>query len=162
VSTRVYVPSTLTALRVILVSGGLGPAPVLGRAVTDELRAAFADVGEDELEYLALTAAAQDSLGLLAAAEPPRRAVVVAEADTVTALDGDPGLVRVEEVLALRDLVAVYVDSEDAGADVAAARDAWPAARDGDETVAATVERCLDHELGWFATQEIGELVVEP
>ena len=31
----------------------------------------------------------------------------------------------------------------------------------GDEAALATVERCLDHELGWFATQEIGDLVEE-
>ncbi len=159
-STRVYLPSSTARLRDLLVSGGVGPPPLLAHAVTDGLRSVLADADEEEWEYAALTAAAQDSLGLLAEDELPRRVVVVAEAETVMPVTGAEGsLVEVEDVVPLRKIVAVHVDAADAADDVAAARDAWQEAGDGDETAMATLERCLDHELGWFATQEIGELV---
>ena len=42
-----------------------------------------------------------------------------------------------------------HVDAEDASADVAAALGGAPEA----------VERCLHHELGWYAVQEVDELL---
>lgn len=158
-STRVYVPSTIAGLRQLLLSGGVGPVPVRGYAVTDELRSGLPGAGEEELEYVALTAAAQESLGLPVDRDPPRRVVVVAEADSVTPVTGAGGVVEIDEVLPLRRVVAVHVDAAEADADVTAARAAWAAAQAGDEAAEATVERCLDHEPGWFATQEIGDLV---
>jgi hypothetical protein len=163
VTVRVYVPSSTRLLGDLLLSGGVGPVPVLAHAVTDELRSALPDAGEEEWEYAALTAAAQDSLGLIAEDDRPRRVVVVAEADSATPVPGAPtGLVEVDEVVPLRQVVAVHVDSDDAADDVAAARAAWRAAQDGDHAAAAAVDRCLDHELGWFATQEVGDLVETP
>jgi hypothetical protein len=157
---RVYVPSSIPRLRDFVVSGGVGPAPVLAHAVTDDLRAALPDAGEEELEYAALTAAAQDSLGLITEEDPPRRVVVVAEAGSVVRVVGAEGsLVEVDEVIPLRKVVAVHADSEEAADDVAAAREAWAAVDSGDEAALVILERCLDHELGWFATQEIGDLV---
>jgi hypothetical protein len=150
----------MSLLRQILVSGGVGPVPVLAHAVTEALRAAFPDAGEEEWEYAALTAAAQDSLALIAEDGDPRRVVVVAEADSVVPVPGAEGSqVELDQVVPLRKVVAVHADSDDATEDVAAARASWPDAEAGDATALATVERCLDHELGWFATQEIGELV---
>jgi hypothetical protein len=161
-STRVYVPSSVERLSDLLVSGGIGPVPVLAHAVTEGLRSSLADGGEEEWEYAALTAAAQDSLGLIGAEERPRRVVVVAEADSVLPVSGaEASLVELDEVVPLRKVVAVHADSAEADDDVAAARDAWLAAEDGDEAALAALERCLDHELGWFATQEIGDLVEE-
>jgi hypothetical protein len=158
----VYVPSSLARLREVLVSGGVGPVPILAHAVTDDVRSALADLGEEEWEYAALTAAAQDSLGLIDEDDSPRRVVVVAEAESVVPLDAAEGsLVEVAEVVPLRKVVAVHVDSEGAAEDVAAGREAWAAAQAGDEEAAAVLEHCLGHELGWFATQEIGELVEE-
>jgi hypothetical protein len=147
-------------LRDLLLSGGIGPVPVPAHAVTDGLRSAFPEAEEEEWEYAALTAAAQDSLALIAEDDAPRRVVVVAEADSVVPAEGS--LVEIDEVVPLRKVVAVHVDSEDAVDDVAAARAAWPDAEAGDEAASVTVERCVDHELGWFATQEIGELVDRP
>jgi len=150
----------MALLRELVISGGIGPVPVLAHAVTDDLRAAFADAGEEEWEYAALTAAAQDSLALIAEDDEPRRVVVVAEADSVVPVPGaEASQVELDEVVPLRKVVAVHVDSDDATEDVAAARARWPDAEAGDEAALATVERCLDHELGWFATQEIGDLV---
>jgi hypothetical protein len=162
VTTRVYVPSSLGLLRELLVSGGVGPVPVLAHAVTESLRSALPDADEEEWEYAALTAAAQDSLALTGEDEEEgrRRVVVVAEADSVVPVAGaEDGLVELDEVVPLRKVVAVHVDSEEAGDDVAAARAAWPAAQGGDADALAVVDRCLDHELGWFATQEIGDLL---
>ena len=49
-----------------------------------------------------------------------------------------------------RRLAAVLVDGDDAVPDVAAARG---------RTDEALVERCLDHELEWFAAQEVDQLL---
>lgn len=161
-SVRVYLPSSPALLRDLLVSGGLGPPPLLAHAVTAELRAALPDAGEEEWEYAALTAAAQDSLGLLHEEDLARRVVVVAEAGVVVPVTGaEPSLVEVEEAIPLRDVAAVHRDSPEAEQAVADARSAWPAAHDGDAAALAAVEACLDHELGWYATQEIGDLVPE-
>ena len=68
----------------------------------------------------------------------------------------DPTVVEVDEVVPFRLIAAVLADSDDAEADVAAARDARLAgAPDADELA----ERCLAHELGWWAAQEIGDLL---
>jgi hypothetical protein len=132
---------------------------MLAHALTDEVREQLAELGEEELEYAALSAAAQESLALLGEDDQPRRVVVVAEAPSVLAVPGaEPSLVEVDQVIPLAKVVAVHVDSEDAAADVEAARGALDAARAGDAEAEATVDRCLDHELGWFATQEIGAL----
>jgi len=161
-STRVYVPSSIDRLRELVVSGGLGPVPILAHAVTDSLRSSMGDAGEEDWEYAALTAAALDSVGLIADDESPRRVVLVAEADSVFPVAGaEVSLVEIAEVVPLRNVVAVHVDSEDAAADVSAAREAWSAAGEGDGAAVATLEQCLDHELGWFATQEIGDLIEE-
>lgn len=162
-STRVYIPSSTKGLHDLLVSGGLGPVPLLGHAVTPELREALREVGEEEWEYDVLMTAAQDSVGLLTEDEPPRRVVVVAEAETVVSVEeGEESLVQIDAVIPLLKIVAVHVDSEDAAADVSAAREAWAAAHDGDPAAQEVLEGCLDHELGWYATQEIGDLVEEP
>ena len=159
-STRVYIPSSTRRLRDVLVSGGLGPAPMMAHAVTQRLREALAEVNEEDREYDALTAAAQDSVGLIGDKERPLRVVVVAEADSVTlATDGEESLVEVDAVVPLAKVVAVHVDSDDAGDTVARARDVWAAAQEGDAEAQEVLDRCLDHELGWYATQEIGNLV---
>jgi creatinine amidohydrolase/Fe(II)-dependent formamide hydrolase-like protein len=159
---RVYVPSSLHGLRRIVAANGIGPAPLVAHAVTDALREAYADGGEEEWEYAAASAAAQSSLSLLAADEPARRVVLAVDVPRVRAADpddpDDPTVVRVEEEVPLRWIGAVLVDAADAEADVAAARDAVAA---GSSQAESMLERCLDHELGWWATQEIGALLDE-
>lgn len=162
-STRVYVPSSIRRLQDLLVSGGLGPLPILAHAVTQELREALREVGEEEWEYDALMAAAQDSLGVMGEDDRPLRVVIVAEAESVTPVeDGEESLVEVDAVIPLTAVVAVHVDSEDAADAVAEARTVWAAAQDGDAEAQKVLERCLDHDLGWYATQEIPELVRGP
>ncbi len=159
-SIRVYVPSTTGRLRELLVAGGLGPAPLRAHAVTEELQAALREVGEEEWEYDALMSAAQDSLGLIDQGDRPLRVVVVGEAQAVTRLEeGEESLVEVDTAIPLAKVAAVHVDSPDAAGTVAAARDAWAAAQDGDADAQEVVDACLDHELGWYATQEVANLV---
>ena len=158
---RIYVPATPGLVRQMVSGGELGPARLVGHAVTPALRAGWPDSSEDELEYAAMLAAAQDSIGLLDAEDPARRVVVAVDADA------DPGSVTgsgttgvtVTGPLPMRAVAAVHVDSPDAESAVAAARSAWPAAEQGDPHALLVVEACLDHELGWYATQEVDDLV---
>jgi hypothetical protein len=157
VSVRMYVPSSMSRLRELLAAGGIVPTPVVGHAVTASLRAAHEGDDEEELEYAVLTAAAQDSVDTLAVGDPARRVVVVAEVAAVGEHPGgEPSLVELDEMVPLRAVVAVHVDSEDAAGDVAAARERL----DGEGGAAMELlDRCLDHELGWYATQEVASLV---
>jgi hypothetical protein len=158
--TRVYVPSTLPRLREAVHAGAVGPLPLLAHAVTDALRAEYAGAGEEEWEYAAMTAAAQDSVGLLTEEDPARRVVIALDAEAVLPAEGTAAsLVVLPEPVALRSVAAVHVDDRDAEPAVAAARTVWAGARSGDPAATEVLERCLDHELGWFATQEIDRLL---
>lgn len=161
-STRVFVPTSWSGLRGFVVSDGIGPAPFFAHAVTDDLRAAYADGGEDEWEYAALTAAARTSLGLIGEGDPARRVVVAVDAGTVVrAHDEDPTVVEVGEVIPYRRIAAVLVDPVDARDVVAAAAAAWAEAEAGDPEAEQVVDRCLDLDLAWYATQELGDLLSE-
>ncbi|MGZ4427632.1 MAG: DUF6912 family protein [Nocardioidaceae bacterium] len=158
--TRVYVPSTLTRLREVVVSGGVGPAPFVAHAVTDALVAAWPDGGDEEYEYAASSAAARTSIGLVGEDDAPRRVVLAVDVGSVGPVGSeDPTAVEIAEVVPFRNIAAVLVDDEAAGDDVAAAAQVWLQAERGDEEAAAVVERTLDHELGWYATQEIPDLL---
>jgi hypothetical protein len=157
VSTRVYVPCTLARLRAVVTAGGIGPAPFVAHAVTEQLREAYDDGAEEDWEHFASTAAAQSSVGLLHADEPARRVVLAVDVPTVRPLGADdPTLVEVDEVVPLRRVTAVLVDAPDAEAAVARARDA---AADGRADAEQLLERCLHHEPGWWAAQEIDGLL---
>lgn len=162
-STRAYVPSTLGRLRDVVASGGIGPVPVLAHAVTDALREVYADGGEEEWEYAAMVSAAQDSLALIGAGDRPRRVVIAVDAKLAVPVTGsaDVSLVELQDVVPGRNIAAVHVDSADAEADVADAVEVWARSAEGDPEATRTVARCLDHELGWFAAQEIGDLLDE-
>ncbi|MEU3254898.1 hypothetical protein [Streptomyces sp. NPDC006997] len=166
---RVYVPLTLPGLAEAHKTGELGTGPFTAYAVTPALREWYLSDDVEELEYAALTRAALASLRLLAA-DPgaPRRRVVVAVdvADGAATADPRPGPdpaalgeVRVAGGVALAKAAAVHVDAEDAAADVAAAADALEAADGGDDGAQSTVDGADDHELLWYATQEIVNLV---
>jgi Family of unknown function (DUF6912) len=51
---RVYLPMTLAELGSALVAGQVGPAPVVGFAVTPALREWYASGDLEELEYMAM------------------------------------------------------------------------------------------------------------
>ena len=160
-SARVFVATTWTGLQQIVTADGIGPAPFFGHAVTRALRAAWPEAGDEELEYAATLAAARTSLGLLTDEDPPRRVVLAVDAETVVEADddADPTVVEVGEVVPMRLVAAVLVDTEDAADEVEAARAAWPAVLEGDADAEAVLDRCLDRDLAWFAVQELGELL---
>jgi hypothetical protein len=167
---RVYVPLTLPALREAHRAGELAPegGGTVAYAVTPGLREWYLSDDSEELEYAALNRAAQASLRLLAGRpEVPRRRVVVAldVADGAVSFDPDRGLereslgeVRIEGALPMSKAAAVHMDSDDAVEDVTAAAGALGAADMGDEDARFTVDGAEDHELLWYATQEIPHL----
>ncbi|NUQ97040.1 MAG: hypothetical protein HOY79_10910, partial [Streptomyces sp.] len=69
------------------------------------------------------------------------------------------GEVRVTGAVALAKAAAVHVDLDDAEEDVAAAAEALEAADRGDDDAQFVVDGAEDHELLWYATQEIPHLV---
>jgi hypothetical protein len=159
---RVYLPSTLPALADALREGAVGPAPVHGFAVTPALRESYASGDEEELEYIAMLAAARESLRLLRAdpAAPRRRVVLAADAEpTWIAYDDDPAAVVITDVIPLAAVASGHVDDKEAEADVAVAADAIAAADGGDEDAGFTVDGAEGHELAWYATQELKTLV---
>ncbi|MEU1160390.1 hypothetical protein ABZ372_06080 [Streptomyces sp. NPDC005921] len=166
---RVYVPLTLPGLAEAHKTGELGTGPFAAYAVTPALREWYLSDDVEELEYAALNRAALASLRLLAA-EPDvaRRRVVVAVdvPDGTATADPDHGLdpaalgeVRVTGTVALARAAAVHVDSDDAEEDVTAAAGALAAADDGDDDAQFVVDGAEDHELLWYATQEIPNLM---
>lgn len=159
-STRVYVPSSFAGLRDLVAADGIGPPPFLAHAVTDALRAAWSDGSEEDWEYAASTAASRSSLALIDDADEARRVVVAADVETVSAVDGDdPTLVQVEEPVPFRRIAAVLVDLPEAATDVGSAVARWADAQAGDVDAEAVLDVALDHELAWYATQEIGDLL---
>ncbi|MFF9088131.1 DUF6912 family protein [Streptomyces sp. NPDC014991] len=166
---RVYVPLTLTALAEAHRTGELGSGPFVAYAVTPALREWYLSDDIEELEYAALGRAAAASLRLLAA-DPGavRRRVVVAVdvPDGAASADPDRGLdpaalgeVTVKVAVPLAKAAAVHVDADDAERDVRAAADALQAADGGDDDARFVVDGADDHELLWYATQEIPNLV---
>ncbi|MEE4542243.1 hypothetical protein V2S66_09760 [Streptomyces sp. V4-01] len=166
---RVYIPTTLTGLADAHKAGELGPVPPDAFAVTPGLREWYVSDDIEELEYAALTRAAQASLRLLAVdPDAPRRRVVVAVevAETAVRFDPDRGLdpsalgaVRLTRPVPFSEAAAVHVDADDAQADVSAAAAALGAADTGDDDAQFTVDGAEDHELLWYATQEIPNLI---
>ncbi|MGW2691119.1 DUF6912 family protein [Streptomyces sp. NPDC001296] len=166
---RVYVPLTLSGLAEAYKTGELGEGPVVAYAVTPALREWYLSDDIEELEYAALSRSALASLRLLAA-DPgaPRRRVVVAidVPDGTAVADPDRGLdpaalgeVRVAGPVPLAKAAAVHVDAADAEADVTEAARAVPAAENGDDDAQFVVDGAEDHELLWYATQEIPNLL---
>ncbi|MER6332071.1 hypothetical protein ABT298_22570 [Streptomyces sp. NPDC001034] len=166
---RVYVPLTLAGLAEAHRTGELGTGPFVGYAVTPALREWCRSDDIEELEYAALGRAAFASLRLLAADEgAPRRRVVVAVdvSDGATTVDPDRGLdpaalgeVTVTVTVPLAKAAAVHLDADDAERDVSAAARALAAADGGDDDAQSVVDGADDHELLWYATQEIPSLV---
>jgi hypothetical protein len=158
---RVYMPTTLPGLARILRAGQLNSA--LGFAVTPALREAYSSGDQEELEYVALTAAARASLRLLAEepGAPPRRVVLAAEVndDRVTwaGLDTDtePARIMIIGPVATATLVSAHIDDPQAGEDIRTAVEALPAAENGDDDAMFAVDQAEGHELGWYATQEL-------
>ncbi|MCG7609375.1 MULTISPECIES: DUF6912 family protein [Mycobacterium] len=161
---RVYVPGTLAMLQQLVADRSLFAVNGTAFAVTPTLREGYAEGDDDELAEVALREAALASLRLLAALDsdadlPPRRAVVVADTSTdVEATirpDLDDAVVRLSGPLPIDAVVAVYVDNADAEPAVLAAVDVIDDADLGDEDAELTVGDAQDHDLAWYAPQEL-------
>jgi hypothetical protein len=136
-------------------------------AVTPALRESYAEGDEDELAEVALREAALASVRLLAgdadeAADDKdgglaaRRVVLVAEVDGARARpDLDDAVVRLSGPVAIDEVVAAYVDNAAAEPAVLAAMDAVDAADLGDEDAELIVGDAQDHDLAWYAAQEL-------
>jgi hypothetical protein len=142
-------------------------------AVTPALRESYSEGDDEELAEVALREAALASVRLLAGAAdepssdvagqaapstglPARRAVLVAEVGSASPRpDLDDAVVRLSEPIPYDDVIAAYVDNEDAESAVLAAVEAVDAADLGDEDAELTVGDAQDHDLAWYATQEL-------
>ncbi|GII53340.1 hypothetical protein Pth03_17290 [Planotetraspora thailandica] len=166
---RVYLPCTLAALAEVVAAGELGPAPLTGFAVTPALVEWYASGDTEELEYVALTEAARASLRMLAAdradgVEVAARRVVVAADMPDSAVTAGVDLeerarVRLLKSVPIAELASVHVDDPAAVPDVEAAVAAIAAADRGDDDARFVVDGAEDHELMWYATQEIPDLL---
>ncbi|HEU5008678.1 MAG TPA: hypothetical protein VFT67_17025 [Jatrophihabitantaceae bacterium] len=161
---RIYLPSSTSGLQTLLDAGELGPAPLTAFAVTPALREWYVDDELEELEYAAMNEAARASLRLLDA-DPAaaRRRVVVAldapDAEVEIRDDLDRGVVRLQKPVALAQIASVHVDDAEAEAAVAAAAGAIIAADLGDQAAQDRVDDAEGHELSWYATQELANLL---
>lgn len=160
---RIYIPATVAMLGQLVADGSLWPVSGTAFAVTPALREAYAEGDDDELGAVALAEAALASLRLLAtdcaAGLPARRAVLVADiddtADVTLRRDLDDAVVRLGASVAIKDVVAAFVDNAAAEPDVRAAIAVVDAADLGDEDAELTVGDAQDHDLAWYATQEL-------
>lgn len=163
--TVVYIPATLAMLAQLVADGTLRPVNGTAFALTPTLREAYAEGDDDELSDVALREAALASLRLLAAGEPsdslpPRRVVLAADVDGVTYRpDLDDAVVRLSGPVAIEDVIAAYVDNAGAEEAVARAIEAVDAADLGDEDADLIVGDAQDHDLAWYANQELPFLV---
>lgn len=161
---EVYIPATLAMLRQLVADGSLWPVNGTAFAVTPTLREAYARGDDEELAEVALREAALASLRLLAsdagATMPPRRAVLAAEVDVAESgatyrSDLDDAVVRLGAPVAIDQVIAAYVDNAAAEPDVLRAIEVIDAADLGDEDAELIVGDALDHDLAWYANQEL-------
>lgn len=161
---RVYVPATIEMLRELVDQGKLAPISGTAFALTPALRESYTSGSTEELEYAALLDAARASLRLLAAERddaagddrPARRVVISADVDDATLRpDLDPAVVRLAGPVTTEDVAAVHVDAEEAEADVRAAAAVIDAADLGDPDAEFALGDAEDHELAWYAPQEL-------
>lgn len=160
----VYIPATLAMLQRLVADGSLAAVNGTAFALTPALREAYAEGDDDELAEVALREAALASLRLLAGAEheaghgalPPRRAVLAADVDDLTYRpDLDDAVVRLAGPVRIEDVIAAYVDNAAAEPAVAKAIEAVDAADLGDEDADLIVGDAQDHDLAWYASQEL-------
>jgi hypothetical protein len=167
---RVYIPATVAMLQQLVADGSLWPVNGTAFAVTPMLREAYAEGDDDELAEVALREAALASLRLLAAHEAeraggtpktlPRRAVLAAEVDLGESgakyrPDLDDAVVRLGAPVAIDHVIAAFVDNAEAEPAVTAAIAVIDAADLGDEDADLVVGDAQDHDLAWYANQEL-------
>ncbi|CAM2930154.1 hypothetical protein SAXI111661_09020 [Saccharomonospora xinjiangensis] len=157
-------PATIGMLRQLLDAGELAPVGGTAFALTPALRESYTSGTTEELEYAALTDAARASLRLLATdagagdedKEPPRRVVVSADIDDVTLRpDLDDSVVKLSGPVPSDAIAAVHVDAPEAEDAVLAAAAVIDDADLGDEDAELALGDVEDHDLAWYAPQEL-------
>lgn len=159
---RVFLPATIGMLQELVDAGEFHPVSGTGFALTPALREFYTSGSTEELEYAALLDAARASLRLIAAeldgagSARPRRAVVAADIDDAQPRpDLDSAVVRVAGAVPLSAIAAVHVDAAEAEDAVLAAAKVVDAADLGDQDAEFTLGDAEDHELAWYAPQEL-------
>ncbi|WP_186380684.1 DUF6912 family protein [Mycobacteroides abscessus] len=158
---QVYIPVTLSMLRGLVADGELWPVNGTAFAVTPALREAYSAGDEDELSEVAMREAALASLRLLATEDgddglPARRAVLGADAEEAKLRpDLDDAVVRLPGAIPMSAVVAAHIDLAQAEPDVVRAAGVIDAADLGDEDAELVVGDAQDHDLAWYATQEL-------
>lgn len=159
---RIYVPATMRMVRQLVEDGQLRPIGGTAFALTPALRESYASGDTEELEYAAMREAARASLRLIGneitegEKSELRRVVVSADVEDVNLRpDLDYAVVRVAEPIFWRNVAAVHVDTTDAEEAVRAAATVIDAADLGDPDADFTVGDAEDHELAWYAPQEV-------
>jgi hypothetical protein len=161
---RVYLPLTLHELADVRSSGRLPSPPEgrLGHAVTPAVREWYVSGDTEELEYSALTDAAESSLRLIALQVDgaPRRVVLAADlADRLVRADGrGRSQVRVTGPVELSDVASIHLDEPDAEPAVRAAVAALPAADGGDGDALFLLDEAQACDLLWYDVSELDHL----
>ncbi len=149
-------------LRELSSAGELAAVSGTAFALTPALRESYATGGDEELEYAAMLDAARASLRLLGAElatdpdVPMRRAVVAADVDGAQLRpDLDHAVVRLTGPVPMKVVASVHLDTEEAVVAVRAAVAAVDAADLGDPDAEFVLGDAEDHELAWYAPQEL-------
>ena len=158
---RVFVPATSTSLA-RWVAAGQVDVDSGAHGVTPALRGWFSGADDEELEYLALVEAGEQSLRLLAA-DPQaaaRRVVVAADVEMAVAprQAASRSSVRVGGPLPIGRVASVHIDDEPAEVAVGAARTALAATDDPDD-LEAVLDAVAGSELMWFDATELHDVV---
>lgn len=160
---RIYLPSTTSELA-ILRDNEVLPGPRAATAVTADLVDWYVDDDLEELEYAALLESARLSVRMIDAdPSAARRRVVIAAEVADAAVEPDPGAGRGSVLLVtdlrLEHVVSLHVDGADAESAVSAAAAVVIEADLGSDDAQFAVDEAEAHELGWYATQELGPLL---
>jgi hypothetical protein len=159
---RVYLPATIAMLESLVSEEKFSPIGGTGFALTPALRESYTSGSTEELEYAALLDASRASLRLIAGEEkkdhPARRVVIavdVEDATTTMRPDLDSSVVRLAGPVDKKDIAAIHVDTGEAEKAVRAAAEVIDAADLGDSDAEFILGDAEDHELAWYAVQEL-------
>ncbi|MDR7301279.1 DUF6912 family protein [Haloactinomyces albus] len=159
---RVYLPATVRMLRQLVEERQLQPLSGTAFALTPALRESYTSGDTEELEYAAMREAARASLRLIAGESSEdeqaelRRAVVSADVeDAALRPDLDDAVVRLSGPVPWKKVAAVHMDAAEAEEAVRAAAAVIDAADLGDEDAELALGDAEDHELAWYAPQEV-------
>lgn len=156
---RIYLPATIPMLRELLDKNELSAVGDTAFALTPSLRESYTSGSTEELEYSAMLEAGRAALRLLSSdpEAPRRRVVIAADVDDATPrADLDLAAVRLSGPVGMAAVASAHVDDAEAESDVAAAAEVIDEADLGSEDAEFALGSAEDHELSWYAPQEIG------